>query len=101
MCKLSGFSQCSVINAVALFILTTDFHELVALVETLLVKAARVLFVTVKAYRLQVLRHHDVYLTGPGLTVHLPADDGQDPRILAAHVVEITQVIETAELTDA
>lgn len=61
--------------------LMRHLHELVALVETLLVKAARVLFVTVKAYRLQVFRHHDVYLTGPGLTVHLLADDGQYVKI--------------------
>lgn len=40
-------------------------------------------------------------LARPKLPLHLLADNGQAPRILAAHVVEITQVIETAQFIDA
>ena len=39
---------------------TEDRHELVTFFETLLIKAARTAVITVKAYRLTVLRHHDV-----------------------------------------
>lgn len=76
-------------------------HELVSLVETFLIKAARVFFVAVKAHRLHFLRHHDVHLPGLRLPVHLLVYHGEDAGVLAPHVMEIAQVIEPAEFADA
>ena len=42
---------------------TGYFHELIPLPETFFIKAARTAVIAVKAYRLTVFRHHDIYLT--------------------------------------
>lgn len=78
----------------------TDTHKLVATGKTFLVKAERTTVISKQADFAPVLGQDDEDLILFRLTVQLLVNDRKHAAVLAAKVVEITQVIEAVHARD-